>query len=309
MCQRKPKPRCYGHAQADLKKFEGKHAELAEMDDLTLRNAHARAVAEGQSTIARTMHRLLDLRLDRDATNDGVKRLETHLQESPRDGNAWYRYFAAKACMQAKNEYGVAHDEVVGADPRFDVDVKTLCERRERLARTEGRAAAMLAVRGELTSREILSLSREYEATLVGDAHVRTLLTGGRPARSASARDRITYKHAVDGAREGVPGQLEAAEGLATATHRAEAVSTWGYAHEMPRSGHRDARTGAITALDGVRIAVMTRTPVRYEAGQVTVATSDNSARQRLWRAGYQVATPVGPVIVREGNAVTSAAA
>ena len=291
MCKKSPLPRCYAHAQAALDKYEQQHPGLAKLDDVQLYTAHTEAVAKRDRAKAAVLGELMDRRLDRDSSATGLKNLEEALRAAPADNVLWYRLHAARAARAARQDAAEARDSYTQWSDR---EHKSLIEGRERLARTEARYAALLAVRGTLGQRDITALIDAYDAALEDEASARLYAANQEPSPDAPPRVRLTWRNL----REEAPDQARA---LALSTHRDAAIATWQYPHAVPREGRREDKRGTqIEALDGVRIAVLTKTPVRFEFNQVTVDTAEDAARRRVWRAGYHSASPTGQVIVRQ---------
>lgn len=305
MCKGRPLPRCQAHAKAELAKHQEKHPGLASLTDTQLRSAHAQALSTKQPAKARILAREMDLRLDVDATKEGIRDLKNALTSDPANPDLWYRYNAAVATYASKNEFGEAYSPTHGRES----NAQTLAERRERLARMEGRASASLVTHGTLSTREVSALVSEYDAVLECEAAARLVAAHHKPdPEHASPADLRSWRGAVAGVQDGLAHLARGADQFAVRSHKAAAIATWTYPHQLPPA--RFARRRDITGspLDGVRVALLTRAPVRYENGQIRVDSEDNMIRAKLWHAGYPVSTPEGPVVIRP-TGVTSAAA
>lgn len=305
MCKAKPQPRCLGHAQADLDKHHESYPDLARLTDAQLRAAHAQALGTRQPAKGRILARELDLRLDRDATAEGLKVIKAELDADSTNADLWYRYNAASATITAKMEYAAAPQPL---HPR-EINARTLVERRERLARIEGRAAATLAARGELAPKDISNLVAEYEAVLEADAQARLVANQHRPDQAyVTASDLRSWRGAVAGMKDGLVHMARGADEFAARSHKAAAIETWGYPPHVPARPFGATRDLTAAPLEAVRVAVLARVPVKYEVGQIKVESTDQALRAKLWHAGYPIVTPVGQIVIRANGPLSAAA-
>lgn len=299
MCERRPGPRCANHAHDELAAFNAAHPKVAAMTIQQLRTQHAMAAHNQNLMLSTRLREALDRRLDYDSTAAGQRALDAEIRsDGTLNPEPWWRYQAALAAHQARREYAA----IQPAGRRHDIT--ELGEARERLARLEARAAADLATGRSLHQRDVRALRTAYDAALAADAHHRFMAAKGHPnPKYLSPAEYRRWQALAAGSADGAVFGT-AARDLATKSHTAAAIDSWRYPHRLPAGGHRTPdRSRTITPLEGVRVAVMTSMPVRCDTpGTIHVESSDPAVREQLWRAGYLLTAPAGPITLRSGQ-------
>lgn len=264
-----------------------------------LRTQHALAAQNQNIKVTTRLREALDLRLDADSTTAGQHALDTQIRSGDHlNAEPWWRYQAAVAAHQARREYGA----IQPAGRR--ADITELGEARERLARLEARAAADLATGRPLQKRDARALWSAYDAALAADAHHRFIAAGGHPNSAYLSPAENRRWQALTAGREDSSVFGTAARDLAIKSHTAAAVASWRYPHRQPAGGHRAPdRSRGITPLEGVRVAILTGRQVRCDTpGAIHVDSTDPAVREQLWRAGYLLTAPAGPITLRSGQ-------
>lgn len=302
MCNRKPLPRCSGHAREDLER-----ATNAAGPQLAYAPAQTLAKYTKSDAHAEQAYALLVARMDYDASPAGLAALAA-AEQTP---DVMWRRAAAEALNTSRKEQDKLMDD---PPPQQQVYARaewsTLADTRVELAHAEAICAAEWATGHQPSADSVRRVRDAADNVVTASARYSLSIYDGPIPWHAEPEELETWKAARNELLDTPDLSWERETELIVAAHRAAYPSHVRTSDMQWSSPHRsvDARpldeaapwvgngaTVPVRPLDVERLHLLTGGKVSWRNGAVTIVSNDPEAVTRLWRTGYATSSDPAP--------------